>query len=137
MSGNIRKCPSIHSPGARPPRLPSRMFCSTLGPVFRCRVKVVLSELGDVDRQGTGHTQRTMPNYLGTLESNFLWLEKLDFYFCVCVCVRACMLQVHSRMTCRSRRHNYMEMALVWELLKTLLRTLGVMERREFWVFPS
>lgn len=50
---------------------------------------MVLSVLGDVDRQGTGHTQRTMPNYLGTLESNFLWLEKLDFYFCVCMC--ACM----------------------------------------------
>lgn len=60
-------------------------------------------------------------------------------FILVCVCVRACMLpaQVHSRMTCRSRRHNYMEMALVWELPKTLLRTLGVMKRREFWVFPN
>lgn len=34
---------------------------------------------GDVVGRGTGHAQKTMSDYLGTLESSFVWLEKLVF----------------------------------------------------------
>lgn len=58
---------------------------------------------GDVDGQGTGHAQKTMSNYPRASGSNFLWLEKLVF---------VPPAPARSRKTCRSRRHNYMEMDL-------------------------
>lgn len=70
-------------------------FCSTVGLPFSPQM------WGEVDGQGTGHAQKTMSNYLGTSGSNFLWLQKLFF---------VPPARAHSRMTCRSRRHNYMEM---------------------------
>lgn len=70
----------------------------------RCSVEVAASVPEDVDRQGTGHAQRTMSNYPGASGSNFLWLEKLFF---------VPPAQAHSQMTCRSRRRNYMEMEMV------------------------
>ena len=78
----------------------------------RCGIEAAAPVPEDMDGQGTGHAQKTMSNYPGASGSNVLWLEKLFFV-------------PHSRMTCRSRRCNYMEMDLVWELLKTHLCTLG------------
>lgn len=85
-----------------------------------CRVEVAAPMPGDEDRQGTGHAQKTMSNYLRASRSNFLWLEKLVF---------VPLVHAHSWMTCRSRRHNYMEMVLCLGTSKDLPLYTGRWQR--------
>jgi hypothetical protein len=86
MFKNTGKSPSTHSLGTQLQGCPARDVLFHRGTCVQMQGRNGAVCAGDADRQGTGHTQRTMSNYLGALGSNFLLLEKLEIV-CVCVCV--------------------------------------------------